>query len=694
MKKRHLIFTVMVALAALSCSKDQVTELQEESPIEFRMVMDHQSKAVSYTASTLTSFNVTAWKSSVNRSTGNPHINQVEYNRGNDGVYTSTKKYYWPSSGNMDFYAYAPTASSSNGVTRISELEYTVTPLTDTDSQVDFVFAHNSGNKAGLGTSGVRLNFRHAMSQIRIKIKNTNGAVRFNVTGWKIVGVDGSASFEFDDADDTNDIAQNSTNTIDRNMWYDNDDSYDASYSKTFLAKSVTDETSSWGELNGSAILIPQTAPMATGYTSGGILDGAYIAIQYEALNTTTQTNVIPGVTWGCWPVAFDWEPGFCYNYVIDLAQFGYKEDGTGPLDPVMEGSEIEFVNVTVDSWQPENDADANKIISITGDTVETVTIDPFLRFHTEGGTNRLSIHQDYTAIGKTEPSLEYSCDEGATWTTWVYDAPIEFGDDGVDQWDLLVRGKGFYNKFPSGYTYEFSYFVFEDDNQLVDCSGKIGGLYDYEDPDAAHVYQGQYSNLFRECKCLRSAPLLNSKVILGSAYAYMFDGCINLVSVQDTLPVLDLHEADRAYCGMFADCTSLTKVPVLPSTMLSWYCYAEMFYGCTSLTTAPELPATELEGACYSSMFYGCTNLTTAPELPATELKNYCYSSMFGSCSSLNYVKAMFTEVQYVSEPIGIYIGNWLEGTAANGTLEVSSGNTWTESELQVPAGWTLLKQ
>lgn len=93
---------------------------------------------------------------------------------------------------------------------------------------------------------------------------------------------------------------------------------------------------------------------------------------------------------------------------------------------------------------------------------------------------------------------------------------------------------------------------------------------------------------------------------------------------------------ARYCYSNMFRDCTNLITAPELPATTLAMSCYHHMFHGCTSLTTAPVLPATTLERYCYNAMFYGCTSLTTAQELPATTLAESCYSDMFYGCNRL----------------------------------------------------------
>ena len=56
-------------------------------------------------------------------------------------------------------------------------------PLADTDSQVDLLYAANTGNKVQNAINGVTLNFRHTMAQIQVRVKNIKSDVNFNVTG-------------------------------------------------------------------------------------------------------------------------------------------------------------------------------------------------------------------------------------------------------------------------------------------------------------------------------------------------------------------------------------------------------------------------------------------------------------------------------------------------------------------------------
>ena len=142
-------------------------------------------------------------------------------------------------------------------------------------------------------------------------------------------------------------------------------------------------------------------------------------------------------------------------------------------------------------------------------------------------------------------------------------------------------------------------------------------------------------------------------------------------------------------FANLFKDNPNIISVEhlELPATTLTESCYSSMFNGCTSLTTAPELPATTLANYCYQNMFYGCTSLTTAPELPATALTNQCYNSMFNGCTKLNYIKAMCT-----TAPSTSYTKNWVSGVAATGTFVKNSSATWNVTGVNgIPSGWTV---
>ena len=192
------------------------------------------------------------------------------------------------------------------------------------------------------------------------------------------------------------------------------------------------------------------------------------------------------------------------------------------------------------------------------------------------------------------------------------------------------------------------------------------------------------YIQMFTGCTSLIAAPKLPATTLADYCYGNMFSGCTSLM-VSPKLPATIL--AQECYNGMFEGCIALTTAPELPATTLTSYCYACMFIDCTSLTIAPKiLPATTLTDGCYGNMFQGCTSLTTAPELPATILVNYCYDSMFKGCTNLNYIKCLAITISSSNAY------EWVEGIASIGTFVKNADMTsWTTGSSGIPKGWTV---
>ena len=243
---------------------------------------------------------------------------------------------------------------------------------------------------------------------------------------------------------------------------------------------------------------------------------------------------------------------------------------------------------------------------------------------------------------------LEYSLDDGETWTQWDFSA-ISLSDG------QSVSFKGLNTTFATSVN---------DYNKFV-MTGSI----------AAH---GNIMSIIDDGVC--------TKTTISGNYCFysLFLGCDSLTKAP-ALPATTVNY--RGYQNMFKGCTSLTKAPALPATTLGLNCYSYMFQGCTSLTIAPELPATTLTDSCYINMFYNCTSLTTAPELPATTLVEYCYSFMFQGCSSLNYIKCLATDIS-----VGGCTNGWVSGVASTGTfVKAANMTSWTTGASGIPSDWVV---
>lgn len=173
----------------------------------------------------------------------------------------------------------------------------------------------------------------------------------------------------------------------------------------------------------------------------------------------------------------------------------------------------------------------------------------------------------------------------------------------------------------------------------LVECSGNIMTLLDYEHPESVEMTEYAFSSMFGGWTALISAPSLPAMKLATACYYGMFSNCTNLREAP-ALPATALEE--KCYENMFYNCSSLTYAPYLPADTMKFLCYSKMFMDCTNLRETPVLRATTLAHSCYDRMFSGCTGLENAPALPATTLDYACYNEMFKDCTSLKSAPAL----------------------------------------------------
>ena len=313
-------------------------------------------------------------------------------------------------------------------------------------------------------------------------------------------------------------------------------------------------------------------------------------------------------------------------------------------LDLTLGKNELTLNTLSVGDWKDE---------TVTGLNAELVI--PYVTFTAENSqTCRFFISKDFASELGDNGYFEYSVGDGE----WVqFKSTVDSIPFGGTLGSLRLRGKSSKGTAISGSRY--SKIEFKTENSLVDCTGDIRTLIDYENYADVSTANAKFCSLFYLNTQLRTAPSLPATTLASYCYRQMFSGCSSLTQAP-ALPATTLANncylqmfsgcssltqapalaattlADNCYQEMFSGCTSLTQAPVLPATILAEYCYFGMFSGCSSLTQAPALPATTLADHCYLQMFSGCTQLTQAPELPATTLAESCYYEMFRGCSAL----------------------------------------------------------
>lgn len=173
--------------------------------------------------------------------------------------------------------------------------------------------------------------------------------------------------------------------------------------------------------------------------------------------------------------------------------------------------------------------------------------------------------------------------------------------------------------------------------------------------------------------------------------------------------------------CGLFYGVTTLVDASnlILPATTLYTSCYNGMFRGCTNLEYGPKLlPSLDVPADGYSSMFEGCVKLIEAPEILATSVSgNTALNRMFcmnrnskvtavmtkgpvlritNPSAYSNTYQQLFcgngnlTEVTILVQATNITFSNWLNYTNTGGVIKTLSGTTFSSGVSGLPSGWT----
>jgi hypothetical protein len=177
--------------------------------------------------------------------------------------------------------------------------------------------------------------------------------------------------------------------------------------------------------------------------------------------------------------------------------------------------------------------------------------IDPTWLYFTmpEGGTVTL------TKTGApTDVTLEYSLDNGASWTEWI--------ESGNVRTLTLAAGRTVHIRNTSETSTGFSTGGSDYYNFAFSSDTYVGGNTDSllcENPQNATITSYCYNSLFRNCTTL---------------------------TMSDTFTLPSTTLANGCYGSMFRDCTNLTmsNTFVLPATTLPNVCYTYMFRGCSNV--------------------------------------------------------------------------------------------------------------
>lgn len=317
------------------------------------------------------------------------------------------------------------------------------------------------------------------------------------------------------------------------------------------------------------------------------------------------------------------------------------------------------------------------------GWTVRETIGDNFRITNEYNGTNTISLTRD--GLQTANISLDYSTDDGSTWTHWDstdgnLSVPLSSGGS------VLLKGD---NQRFSDASLDAKWH-FDSDHEFS-VSGNLMSLLD-STRMRTDVPSYTFSHLFMATKINGiQSGLLPATELSMYCYTYMFAGCQNLTTLPlDLLPATDLYgsggnsTAINCYAWMFTGCRNLTNCPNLPALDLAMYCYKDMFMGCTSLVyPMAELPSDSIPNFAYESMFSGCTSLVCSSDIKATTFSGSAMHNMFNGCSSLCEITA------HIQNWDTNCTGDWVDGVASSGLLFNFGEATITTGTSGIPTNW-----
>lgn len=360
---KRIIIGAMAAAALLACSKDQVIEQNRANDeIAFSVVADNQTKASAvYCANNLLpEFNVAATYTKTDATAAQWYFqNDNIKNVGGSWVNQTTTR-YWADNGTLDFYAiYNGTMNMSAIGDAPAVPTVNFTPEVEVEDQLDLLYAVATGKKKS-DNAPVALNFRHALSQIEFRAKNTNAQLYVVIEGVQVGHTPSTGIFTYpEDAtsvkyeDHEQDTATPELNTGSWALGTATAD-YTASFSPVNVAGSKTNpvtvgltlSTDAKGETRdfaNSMLLLP-TSSLEGGKTTAWTpaasetdFDGTYLAVNCKIYNVAgasyANSDICLHEGWAVMPVAFAWEPGkkYIYTFIFGEGNGGY--DGGDP-DP------------------------------------------------------------------------------------------------------------------------------------------------------------------------------------------------------------------------------------------------------------------------------------------------------------------------------------------------------------------------
>ena len=458
-------------------------------------------------------------------------MDKVLYSNKGGAWTTDAGKFFWPVEGDLHFYAYAPDvpgaadAPGTYEITSSSQKLANFSPCASAAEQKDFVYAYAKGNLTDNGTSGVDVDFKHALTEVSIAAKNDNSAYTVEVTGVKIGNIKSKGSFSFP--------AVNNATPASWDLSGSGVDNYETTWT---TANKLGKTVSSLDASNVAFMLLPQQLTTNTKASAGN-----YIALKVKI---TMQGGKVIHDDWAYIGINTNWEMGKHYTYTLDFTT-GAGQTEAGKM--IISGKDIKM-SVDVAKWDAKAVDLPKKVIS---------------------GTARGEFA--YRLSGQNSAKYIVTPDASGNWSI-----PVSKFDGVTDMRDMFKDCSSLTSLDLSN----FNTSKVTDMGNMFSCCSHLTSL-DLSHFDTSNVRH--MNKMFEVCEKLTSLDLSGWNTSEVMSLDYMFNGCNSLTSLDisnfNTSKVTNME-------NMFANCSSLTSLDLSHFDTSSLTYMSEMFNNCNKLTS------------------------------------------------------------------------------------------------------------
>ena len=279
------------------------------------------TRAIETNPSTLDGFYLSSFQTN-----GGNYMKDVPYSKVNGNWCADDGKFFWPVEGDLHFYGYAPKVPGVSGSLTLDSEKQALegfSPASTATKQKDFIYAYSKGSLNGNSSSGLSMDFKHALTEITVAAKNDSPDYTVGVTGVRIGNVKGKGTFTFPAVGGTNN----------EGFWsLSNETSDNVSYETSWTDASLLGSSASMMDVSNEAfMLLPQQLVKEEKAS-----DKAYIALKVD-INATSGQNLYNG--WAYIGIDTDWKMGKRYDYTLDFTNGAGQQENGDPVLVVIKGT-------------------------------------------------------------------------------------------------------------------------------------------------------------------------------------------------------------------------------------------------------------------------------------------------------------------------------------------------------------------